>query len=85
MDVRTPAEFAAGHIDGAINIDVEDPGFAAAIADLDTATTYAVYCHIGRRSAIATSTMGDAGFTSIYNLQGGIEDLAAAGATVVTG
>lgn len=85
LDVRTPAEFAEGHVDGAVNIDVEDAGFSDAIAGLDKATTYAVYCHSGRRSGIATSTMADSGFTSLYNLVGGIADLAAAGATIVAG
>jgi rhodanese-related sulfurtransferase len=83
VDVRTPAEYAAGHIDGAINIDVEAPTFDAEMAKLDPATTYAVYCHSGRRSGIATGKMGDAGFTKVYNLQGGISDLASAGGQVV--
>jgi rhodanese-related sulfurtransferase len=83
VDVRTPAEYAAGHIDGAVNIDVESPTFDEQVAKLDKATTYAVYCHSGRRSGIATGKMGDAGFTSVYNLQGGISDLASAGGQVV--
>jgi len=83
VDVRTPAEFAAGHIDGAVNLDVEAPTFDAQMAALDKATTYAVYCHSGRRSGIATGKMVDAGFAKVYNLQGGISDLAAAGGQVV--
>jgi rhodanese-related sulfurtransferase len=83
VDVRTPAEYAAGHIDGAVNIDVESPSFDAQVAKLDKGTTYAVYCHSGRRSGIATGKMGEAGFTSVYNLEGGISDLASAGGTVV--
>lgn len=73
IDVRTPAEFAAGHIPGAVNIDVEGGLFDAQIAELDPATTYAVYCHSGRRSGIAVRRMGDAGFTSLVNLDGGIQ------------
>lgn len=83
VDVRTPAEYAAGHIDGAVNIDVESSDFDAQIAKLDKGTTYAVYCHSGRRSGIATGKMGDAGFTKVYNLKGGISDLASAGGQVV--
>jgi rhodanese-related sulfurtransferase len=83
VDVRTPAEYAAGHVDGAINLDVESPTFDARLAELDKGATYAVYCHSGRRSGIATGKMGDAGFTKVYNLQGGISDLASAGAAVV--
>ena len=71
LDVRTPAEFASGHIEGAVNIDVQE-GFQDAIASLDKTKTYAVYCHSGNRSALASQQMADAGFTSIYNLDGGI-------------
>ena len=85
VDVRTPAEFAEGHVDGAINVDVEAPTFDAQIAQLDKATTYAVYCRTGRRSAVATDAMGAAGFTSVVNLDGGIADLQAAGAPIVAG
>ncbi len=84
VDVRTPAEYAAGHIDGAVNIDVEAPTFDAEIAKLDKNATYAVYCHSGRRSGLATDAMGKAGFTHVYNLSGGIADLASAGGQVVT-
>ena len=83
VDVRTPAEYAAGHIDGAVNLDVESPSFDAQMAKLDKTATYAVYCHSGRRSGIATGKMGDAGFAKVYNLQGGISDLASAGGQVV--
>jgi phage shock protein E len=84
VDVRSPAEFASGHVDGAVNIDVEGPSFSADIEKLDKAGTYALYCHSGRRSALAADQMSQAGFTSITNLKGGIADLQAAGATVVT-
>lgn len=72
LDVRTPGEFAAGHIPNAINIDVEGGSFEQEIAGLDKSKSYAVYCHSGRRSGIASTTMVDAGFTSIYNLNGGL-------------
>lgn len=85
IDVRTPEEFGAGHIEGAINIDVEGGSFDAGIADLDTSKTYAVYCHSGRRSGIAASTMADAGFSNVYNLDGGIIAWGNAGYTLVTG
>jgi rhodanese-related sulfurtransferase len=84
VDVRTPAEYAAGHIQGAINVDAEAPTFDAEIATLDKNATYTVYCHSGRRSALATDAMGKAGFTHVFNLSGGIADLASAGGQVVT-
>ena len=85
IDVRSPEEFAAGHIAGAINIDVEGDAFDEGIAALDQSKTYAVYCHSGRRSLIAANTMADAGFTSIYNLDGGIIAWDAAGYELVAG
>lgn len=83
IDVRTPDEFAAGHIANAINIDVEGDSFLDGIDALDKAKTYAVYCHSGRRSMIAANTMVDAGFTSIYNLDGGISAWQNAGLPLV--
>lgn len=84
IDVRSPEEFAAGHLTGAKNINVEDPGFADAIAELDKNATYAVYCHSGRRSGIATSQMADAGFAKIVELEGGVQAWEQAGGTLTT-
>lgn len=84
LDVRTPGEFAAGHLTNAHNIDVEASTFGNEIGKLDKHATYAVYCHSGNRSAVATSQMAKAGFDHIYNLNGGIEAWAAAGGAVVT-
>jgi rhodanese-related sulfurtransferase len=83
IDVRTPAEFSAGHIPNAVNINVEGSTFADDISKLDKNTTYAVYCRSGNRSGVATAQMADAGFVHIYDLQGGINDWAAAGGEVV--
>ncbi len=85
LDVRTPGEYAQGHVDGAINIDVEGGAFDQQIAKLDKNATYVVYCHSGRRSTLATDAMAKAGFANVYNLQGGIADLQAAGASIVSG
>jgi rhodanese-related sulfurtransferase len=85
IDVRSPAEYAAGHLDGAVNIDVEGPSFTTDIQSLDKAGTYALYCHSGRRSSMAASAMAGAAFTSIVNLKGGIADLQAAGGAIVAG
>ena len=84
LDVRTPAEFAAGHLDKAVNIDVESSDFTARIGELDKGTTYAVYCRSGNRSRAATQAMQQMGFTSLYDLDGGINDWAAAGQPVVS-
>ncbi len=72
IDVRTPQEFAAGHIEGALNINVESPDFAAQIAALDPDGTYAVYCRSGNRSRVAMQQMEQAGLANVFGLEGGI-------------
>lgn len=72
IDVRTPAEFAEGHIEGATNIDLNGGNFEAAIGQLDSSKTYAVYCRSGNRSATATGIMADNGFSNLYDLDGGV-------------
>ena len=79
IDVRTPEEFAAGHIAGAQNIDVEAADFGSKIASLDKGAAYLVYCHSGRRSGLAATQMASAGFTDIVD-GGAMADLIAAGA-----
>ena len=72
IDVRTPAEFSAGHIAGAVDIDFEDSGFETAVKALDPSKTYFVYCRSGNRSGQATAIMQRDGIEHIYQLQGGI-------------
>lgn len=84
IDVRTPAEFASGHLDGAVNLDLEAGQFTASIADLPHDAPYLVYCQSGRRSALAAQAMEDAGFTNVYDL-GGISAWQDAGFPVVAG
>lgn len=84
LDVRTPGEFMEGHLVNSINIDIENPSFASEIEKLDKTATYAVYCRSGRRSANAISTMKDAGFTSMFNLNAGVQEWAQAGLPLVT-
>jgi phage shock protein E len=57
IDVRTPAEFDEGHLDGAVNVPVELSTFAAQVALLDPDMEYFVYCRSGRRSEIAIEYM----------------------------
>lgn len=84
VDVRTPAEYAAGHLSGAVNIDVESPDFATKIGALDPAGTYLVYCRTGSRAAVAKSQMGTQGFAHVTNI-GGIDAAAkTTGLPVVT-
>ena len=85
IDVRTPEEFAAGHLKGAVNMDVENPAqFQAQVAELDPTQTYALYCHTGNRSGVAKDYLTGAGFTSVYDLAGGIEAWSNDGGKAVT-
>jgi phage shock protein E len=79
IDVRTPEEFAQGHLAEAVNIPVEAADFGERIDDLDHAGAYLVYCRSGRRSAIAADVMAKAGFTDVVDA-GGMEPLVVAGA-----
>lgn len=72
LDVRTPAEFANGHLAQAQNIDLNGSDFATRIAALDKKATYAVYCKSGKRSVAAMAQMTAAGLTQVYDLAGGI-------------
>lgn len=66
LDVRTPAEFASGHIDGARNIPVDQ--IAARSKEIDKATPVVVYCRSGARSAAAANTLRGLGFAKVEDL-----------------
>ena len=83
LDVRTPIDFAEGHIEGARLIDFQSGNFENDIAALDKNATYAVYCRSGNRSGQAVKVMQDAGFTSVFNMNGGVIDWANAGLPLV--
>ena len=83
IDVRTPEEFQAAHLDGAVNLDLNSGQFAQSIQNLDPEQTYLIYCRSGNRSAQATQLLRQAGFEKVQDL-GSLEDAAAAtGVTVV--
>jgi rhodanese-related sulfurtransferase len=83
LDVRTPGEFAEGHIEGARLIDFQSGNFENEIATLDKNATYAVYCRSGNRSGQAVKVMQDAGFTNVFNMNGGVIEWANAGLPLV--
>jgi phage shock protein E len=83
LDVRTPGEFAEGYIEGARLIDFQSGNFENEIANLDKNATYAVYCRSGNRSGQAVKVMQDAGFTNVFNMNGGVIDWANAGMPLV--
>jgi len=72
VDVRTPKEHSEGYINGSQNIDFKSPTFDTDILKLNKNKPVILYCKSGGRSAKCSRKMKDAGFTKIYDLQGGI-------------
>jgi rhodanese-related sulfurtransferase len=72
LDVRSPEEFAKGHVPGAVNIDINAPGFAEQVAQFDKSKTILVNCHAGSRGAIASAELARLGFKTVCNLEGGL-------------
>lgn len=72
LDVRTPEEFAEGHVAGAVNLDVQARDFDKRLRALDRNKTYLVYCRTGNRSRTATVAMEALGFRSIFHMNEGI-------------
>lgn len=79
IDVRTPEEYAEGHIDGATLLDFYEPTFADQLAELERDGTYLLYCRSGNRSGQAASIMSSLGFEQVYDVQGGVIAYDAAG------
>mgnify|MGYP006328550877 CR=1 FL=1 len=77
IDVRTPEEYDAGHIEDAQLLDIQSTDFAAGMAELDADQTYVVYCRSGNRSAAATEQMQAAGLEVLDG--GAMDDMVAAG------
>lgn len=75
LDVRTPDEYKAGHIPGSLQIDVLKVGdFKKQVSGLEKTKTYLLYCHSGKRSKQALTLMKEAGFTKLYDLEGGFSN-----------
>lgn len=74
IDVRMPAEFEQGHIEGAININFFDPEFKHQLLDLDKDKKYYLYCKNETRSYRSMKFMETNDFKHVYMLKGGYED-----------
>jgi len=84
LDVRTPEEYAEGHIVGALNIDVQNGSFEQkATSVLPKDKTIALYCRSGRRSKRAAEILSTKGYT-IVELNTGYIGWTGAGKEVVT-
>jgi phage shock protein E len=71
IDVRTPEEFASGHLENAVNMNYFDSDFDAQLKTLDKNKVVYLYCKSGRRSANAAEKLENMGFVKIYDLEGG--------------
>lgn len=63
IDVRTPEEWADGHLEGAVRMGIADSDFKSQLATLDPAADYYIYCRSGNRAGQAIDIMRDMGFT----------------------
>ena len=82
IDVRTPQEYAQGHLTGSYLINFMDPSFRERIDLLDHDKPVIVYCAAGGRSQKASEALKSAGFKKIYDLKDGYNGWAAAGLPV---
>ncbi len=72
LDVRTPKEYADGHIKSAQNVDWNGGNFEAAVAGTDKARPVLVYCLAGGRSAEAAQALQKLGFQNVYEMHSGM-------------
>ncbi len=63
IDVRTPEEWATGHLDGAVRMGIADADFKDQLSTLDKSADYYIYCRSGNRAGQAIDIMRDMGFT----------------------
>lgn len=75
LDVRTPEEYAEGHLAGAKNIDYNNPNFTEQIQQLDPNLKYMLYCAVGVRSRKSQEIMEEMGFKEVYNVSEGFKEL----------
>lgn len=72
LDVRTPGEYAAGCLEGAINLDYYAQAFRTDLEKLPRDAVILIYCASGRRSEATMAILVELGFGEVYNLRGGI-------------
>ena len=72
LDVRTPAEYQAGHIAESVLANYNDPAFESMIAKIDKNKPVLVYCAAGGRSSRAAKLMSEKGWKNVSNMLGGM-------------
>lgn len=73
VDVRTPAEYNDGHIEGAQLINWNDSQFENQINQLDKSKPIVVYCAVGGRSGKAYARLKTLGFKEVFDMKGGFD------------
>ncbi len=79
FDVRTPEEYAAGHVPGAINLPHTEVAARAAEFAAYKTREVVVYCGSGRRAASAQADLAAAGFGNVLQLEGHMQGWQAGG------
>lgn len=73
LDVRTPEEFAEGHLEGALLVDFYDSDFRSQLAELNPDVPYLLYCNSGNRSGQTVPILEELGFSDVADIDGGIQ------------
>jgi phage shock protein E len=82
LDLRTPEEYAEGHLEGSTLLDFYAEDFRAQLEGLDRSAGYVIYCRSGNRSGQARAMMAELGFSDVADVDGGILSWTAAGLPV---
>ena len=72
LDIRTPREYADGHIAGAVMIDYYSSEFVERLKGLDRLKTYLIYCRSGNRTGKSLAIFEKLGFDRVYHLETGL-------------
>ena len=78
VDVRTPTEFEAGHLEDAVNIDFMQSDFSSRMQEFEPSQTLYLYCKVGGRSARAAALLDSLGYKNVIDLTGGFDAYKAA-------
>ncbi len=82
LDIRTPEEFAEGHIPNAKNVDFFSKSFRETLEKLDKDAPIVMHCQSGGRSGQALPIFKELGFTKVFHMNGGFSAWSKAGLPV---
>ncbi|MCF8236095.1 MAG: hypothetical protein K9G67_14005 [Bacteroidales bacterium] len=73
LDLRTPAEYAEGHIEGAVNLDFKNECFTGSLETMDRDKTYLIHCRTVNKAGKTLDIMKELGFKEVYLMDGGFK------------